>query len=193
MLLKNLHPSEPEAEEFEVASGTNVELSTELCNKMLMKVPTISEPGPSGLRSSHLKPFLSASVDDRVLAQVLTKITNGSAPNWMRMARLIGIKKPNGGARPIAIEEILKRLAASALNECFLSGDHVRLTNQLSIIKDDALIGAYVNKRCILLGHSVVMVDTTNAFNSLLRKKLLQHTKSNSKDTQRGHTVSTAN
>ena len=109
------------------------------------------------------------------------------------MERLIGIEKPNGGARSIAIGEFLRRLASSALNECVLSGDHVRLRKQLSVIKDGTLIGAYVIKRCIQSGLSVVMLDTTNAFNSLLRKKLLQHKKHNSKDTQRGHTVSTAN
>ena len=148
-------------------------LSKELCEKTLKRVPTISAPGPSGLRGAHLRTLISQSFDLSILAKVLSKIANGKGPDWLRDARLIAIPKANGGARPIAIGEILRRLSATALNEIFLKSEQNHLTNQLAVLNDGALLGAYVIKDRLNSGDSLVMLDTNNAFNSLLRKKQL--------------------
>lgn len=79
-------------------------------------------PGPSGFRAEHLKDLLRADTSDQLLT-ALTKTVNLLASGracaalkpTMGGARLIAINKKDGGLRPIAIGETLRRLTAKCL------------------------------------------------------------------------------
>ena len=161
---------------MELYSKTS-ELTPDCCSRALRRMPTISGPGLNGLRASHLRTILSASYDERTFATVLSKISNGQSPDWMRNCRLIAISKPNGGVRPIAIGEVLRRLSASTLNEQFLRSTDVTPANQLALINDGSLLGSYVIAQCLTEGLSVANLDTTNVFNCVLRNAIIESTK----------------
>ena len=80
--------------------------------------------------------------------------------------------QPQEGARPIAIGEILRRLAATALNEQFLSRDDAIPRNQLALIRDGAIVGAHIVSNALRMNLSVASLNTSNAFNSLSRATL---------------------
>ena len=172
-----LHPAEQEYDYNLTTAQRKVTIEPDAAVKVLLKMPSISAPGPSGLRASHLKPLLQGLHDNRPLAQVLTLIANGEGPNWLRNARLIAIAKHNGGLRPIAIGETLRRLAASSLNEQFIRRKESIPENQLCMIKDGAIVGATIMSASLAKGESVAALDSTNAFNSLSRDALLHSVK----------------
>lgn len=75
------------------------------------------------------------------------------------------------------IGEVLRRLTASALNELFVKHTESLPRNQLSLMNDGVLLGAYVTAHYLELGKSVAALDMTNTFNSLPRKCLHESTK----------------
>ena len=172
-LLEPLHPSEPVPTTL-AEPGIEVEITSVTSASAIKRIPIISAPGPSGLRVSHMRPLITDSTGSKHLSKVLTLIVNGEGPQWLRNARLVAIAKPNGGARPIAIGEILRRLAATALNEQFLSNDDSIPRNQLALIRDGAIVGAHIVSCGVNNGLSVACLDTSNAFNSIRRETLLR-------------------
>ena len=165
-----LHPPEKEHREISPTHLKDSLINEELAVKITRLMPTLSAPGPSGLRASHLRALLSSSHDLNPLARVLTQIANGQAPSWLRNARLIVIAKNTGRVRPIAIGEVLRRLTASCVNELFVNNNEDMPRNQLCLVRDGVLIGAYVTSSSIAQGKSVAALDTSNAFNSLSRE-----------------------
>ena len=172
--LQVLHPSEEEPTLTAQCESSAPEISAELAIRTLKKMPSISAPGVSGLRPSHMRALLGASINASSLADVLNLVANGKGPTWLRNARLIAIAKDNGGLRPIAIGEVIRRLSATALNELFTSHIEQLPRNQLSLLDDGALIGAKMISRALNEGCTIAAIDTSNAFNSLSRKVLIE-------------------
>ena len=89
---------------------------------MLKSFPWGSAAGPTGLRAQHLLNAVSSAHADEAIEQ-LTAICNllarGEAPSFLAAylggASLLALEKPNGGIRPIAIGEVLRRLVAKFL------------------------------------------------------------------------------
>ena len=146
--LLKLHPSEDEPVLVRHGDHAAPEISADLATRTLKKMPSISAPGCSGLRPSHMRSLLSSSINAKTLDVVLTHVANGKGPAWLRNARLIAIAKDNGGLRPIAIGEII-RLSATALNELFTSKKETLPRNQLALLDDGALIGAKAIARAL--------------------------------------------
>lgn len=71
-------------------------------------------PGPSGLRADHLLLGFHSGVSDSII-NVLKSIVEGRASRWLADAKLLALQKKNGGVRPIAVGETLRRLAATVL------------------------------------------------------------------------------
>ena len=101
--LEKLHPPEQEPVFKDNANRVHPLISAYLAICTLKKMPSISAPGCSGLRPSHMRSLFVSAINATKLATVLTLVANGKGPEWLRNARLIAIAKENGGLRPIAI------------------------------------------------------------------------------------------
>ena len=95
----------------------------------------VRSDGPSGWRSSHLKEMLKARCKQSflsALAAFCTRIANGSfSAECMAVitaARLVPIGKPSGGLRPIAVGDVLRRLAGKLLMDVIIAKttEHLR-------------------------------------------------------------------
>ena len=91
--------------------------------KALTAFPPGSAPGPSGLRPGHLKDLLrrpgtSGALLEGLLgfcrAAILGKLPNSFAP-WLCASTLVPLSKKDGGVRPIAVGDTLRRLAGKLL------------------------------------------------------------------------------
>ena len=139
-----------------------------------------SAPGPSGLRPEHLKVAVNLSSptqSDKALG-ALTKLVNillaGHLPSevapYFCGARLFGGKKKDGGLRPIAVGEVLRRLTSKAAASAVAS----KAATHLSPLQ----LGVGVKNGCESIAHAVrllqsqfpekyiLQVDVINAFNS---------------------------
>ena len=129
--MRALHPQRPPPtvpEHHHLPPGP--ELVPDLVRRMLHTFPTGTAPGPSGLRANHL---LEAGVPGQAdgLFQQLTAVLNllgqgGGCPEAAGIlagASLVAVPKPQGGVRPIAIGEVLRRLVGKCL---------------MSLVKEDA-------------------------------------------------------
>ena len=105
-------------------------------------MPTLSAPRLNGQRPSHFCVFLDHSVKQAIFARDLCSVANGTAADWLRNFRLLTLQKPNG-VRHIAIGEMNRRIAATALNELFLHNNDVNPCNQLALLNDNA------SKQCL--------------------------------------------
>ena len=84
--------------------------------------PSETAPGPSGLRVQHLMDANVAGGSDAFLSQltaVVNLLAQGRAPEFLAPvlagAGLVALPKPQGGVRPIAVGEILRRLTGKCL------------------------------------------------------------------------------
>ena len=91
--------------------------------KSVMSFPNGSAPGPSGRRPSHLREAVQCPSPDYANRLFLTRfvnlLTTGKAPHTINQrlcgATLLAIHKKNGGLRPIAVGEVLRRLVSKCL------------------------------------------------------------------------------
>ena len=131
--MKKLHP-DGEWFELDYLHGQLNFSSTDVEAK-LKEFPPGSSGGPSGWRSSHLKEMLKARCKQSflsALAAFCTRIANGSfSAECMAVitaARLVPIGKPSGGLRPIAVGDVLRRLAGKLLMDVIIAKttEHLR-------------------------------------------------------------------
>ena len=130
--LRSLHPAAPAVGRTPTASlALPPDLPAELVARMLRSFPAGSAPGPSGLRAQHLLDALTPAAKATVieqLASVLSLLARGAAPESLMPhlagAKLFAAEKKDGGVRPIAVGEILRRLTAKCL--CHAAKDSAR-------------------------------------------------------------------
>ena len=94
-----------------------------LVRDAILRFPRASAPGPSGLRPSHLQDAIRRRGGGlgliRSLASLTTEWVNGRlpashSPFWCG-ANLTPLKKSDGGVRPVAVGETLRRLVGKVL------------------------------------------------------------------------------
>ena len=152
--------------------------------------PRGSAPGPSGLRPSCLYDMLKrgphVSTLTYALAQFVAICAHGLFPADLApplaAANLIPLRKPDGGVRPIAIGETLRRLVgkvlmnnpslAKLLRELVPQQCGVGITNACESIGQGLqdLVSAMPERGDWV----VVQVDVTNAFNTIDRTAVLK-------------------
>jgi hypothetical protein len=151
--------------------------------------PRGSAGGPTGLRPQHLKDALqTAAHRDEVLSQ-LTSLTNllarGQAPpataELFAGASLAALPKKDGGLRPVAVGETLRRLVGKCLCHEVASAARARLAPlQLGVAVPGGTEAAIHCARqwwTRNLGNEqkvFVKLDLSNAFNTLDRNAVLQ-------------------
>ena len=162
--------------------------------KAVADFPSGSAAGPSGLRPSCLYDLLKrgphVTALTRALASFVSQCAHGLLPPvvapFLGAATLIPLRKPDGGVRPIAIGETLRRLVGKCLLNCG------PLLAQLKAMAPEQC-GVGIPGACESIGQGlqdtvnalpadpgadwvVVQVDLTNAFNSISRQSVLAGT-----------------
>ena len=147
-----------------------------------------SAPGPSGLRAEHLKVATKSAPPNRTdkATSAITKLVNcmagGKVPEEVAVylcgARLHAANKKDGGIRPIAVGNILRRLTS----KCFSYAMSDRAATTLAPHQ----LGVGVRGGCEALAHTVrqvvedkpdqwvLQVDLINAFNLVDRATAFQ-------------------
>ena len=122
-------------------------------------------PRPSGLSADHLLLGFPSGFSDSIVI-VLKSIAEGRAPSWLADARLLALPKNNGGVRPIAVSETLRRLAATVrLRSLRMTLPH--LARQFIIRQDGCITVANIVRSALKSNNEfcVATVDLRNAFN----------------------------
>lgn len=186
--LQALHPVQPDPVAPPVHElPPSPELVPDAVAKALRSFPAATAPGPSGLRVQHLREACWPGGRDSLLEQlagVVTLLASGSAHSaaapLVAGANLVAIPKPQGGVRPIAIGEVLRRLTGKCLME--LVRDDARsvfFPVQLGVA---APSGSEVAVHCVRdwqrrhagsADKVLVKLDFANAFNTVSRQEVL--------------------
>ena len=164
--------------------------------KALRSFPTGTAPGPSGLRANHLKEAVFCPSPDRANYAVLslTKLINllcaGATPPAVSPhlcgASLFPCKKKDGGLRPIAVGEVLRRLTSKCVAKAVQS-EALRVLAPLQVgVGVPAGCEAIVHSMADVLedssippeGRFTLLVDFSNAFNSVDRGAMFREVRS---------------
>ncbi|KAJ9447772.1 hypothetical protein DIPPA_31033, partial [Diplonema papillatum] len=121
-VMREKHPQAPEPPLPPIPPQANAEIDVSwgIVIKTLRALPRGTAPGPSGLSAQHLLDLVSPGSPIRApLVAVIARIATGSLPDEARPhgfgARLVALEKKDGGLRPIACGEVLRRMAAKIL------------------------------------------------------------------------------
>ena len=115
----------------EAPSPPPIQVSMEQVVGALRSFPTGSAPGPSALRANHLKEAIFCPPPTRAnhtllcLTRVVNLLCAGKAPHdvapYLCGASLLPCKKKDGGQRPIAVGEVIRRLTSRCVARVVLS------------------------------------------------------------------------
>jgi hypothetical protein len=191
--LKKLREKHPPAytdsvyPQFQVPQAT-VEITPSVIKRAIYSFPTGSAAGPDGLRPQHLKDLISSPVREagNCLLEALTGVVNlvlsGQTPceaqPFFFGANLIGFNKNDGGVRPIAIGNTLRRLVAKCAGST-IKADMAALLSPFQLgygTPRGAEIAVHSARRYLNnleSNHLMFKLDFKNAFNSIRRDKML--------------------
>ena len=185
------HPVGPELDLPFLESSECLQVQADTVLSCVNSFPIASAPGRSYLRPEHLKEALKcpAISNGQDLLDKLTRLINllisGKPPvsfaEYFCGARLIALKKEKGGVRPIAVGEILRRLAAKCVSLSVVPlASELLFPSQIGVGLRNSCETAVHTVREILhkFGHRndlvLAKVDLTNAFNMVDRSIFLE-------------------
>lgn len=161
-----------------------------LVRDAILRFPRASAPGPSGLRPSHLQDSLRRKGGGLGLVRALARLTaawvNGSLPQdhspYLCGASLTPLRKPDGGVRPIAVGETLRRLIGKALLSTGTAKSQVstlapvQVGVGISSATESVAMGAQslVDNLGTTSSWCALKIDLSNAFNTVDRLALLK-------------------
>ena len=110
------HPPGPETiPSVEPEATEGFDITADTVRQATASFPPASGGGPSGLRPEHIKEMMRSSHSEKVaeaLGEFCSAFLNGHLPEatmpLFRAARCIGLSKPGGGVRPIAMGDTLR-------------------------------------------------------------------------------------
>ena len=168
-------PSPPEAASLTPVSEKEVVSA-------IRSFPCASAGGPDGLRPQHLKDLTSESAERggkelvQALSSFITHILEGRTPTFVRQvffgANLIALRKKEGGVRPIAIGQTLRRLVAKCAGFRVVGAISTTLAPQqlgygIPLGSEAAARAARCYLENMSPGQAVIKLDFKNAFNCL--------------------------
>lgn len=190
--LLRVHPQVPQPQKPVGPLQAPLKVRGDTVARCVRSFPAGTAPGPSALRATHLKEALEcpapASSDKVLLAltQLIQILADGFlpvdvAPHFCG-ANLFACKKKNGGIRPIAVGEVLRRLASKVL---------VQLTSkEAASLLSPLQVGVSISGGCEAIVHAAsslqsddtipadekltLLVDFVNAFNSIDREEMFR-------------------
>jgi ribonuclease HI len=175
--LHQLHPHQFQDFEFtddSTYATWNVPLAT--VKKALAGMHSDSAPGPSGLSVNKIKQLATTEDGARAITRITNRILNGTEQCKERLlaSRLIPLIKSSKKVRPIAIGEVITRLAGRVL----LRSQLKEISNYLKPLQKGVAEAAGTEKivhqvrQDYLNGHAVLSLDISNAFNTLSRESI---------------------
>ena len=186
--LQALHPAQPVPTTPELAAQPLAPvLVPDAVARALRSFPADTAAGPSGLRVQHLREACASGSSEALLQQlcgVVGLLAQGQAcaavaPS-LAGASLVALPKPNGGVRPIAVGEILRRLTAKCLMEAVRDEARQHFAPvQLGVATAGGAEAAVHTARAWHernAGHTgkiLVKLDFKNAFNLVSRQAVL--------------------
>jgi hypothetical protein len=195
--LLNKHPKKPSNRTFQdflSSENKTIKLTNENIIKALQSFPTGSSGGLDGLRPDHLKEMFLSATDERtknLLVNSLTKfcnfIINGkNFPATVKPvffgARLIALLKKDGGIRPIAVGNSLRRLVSKTACQLVQEEAKTYLSpNQLGFgVRSGAETAIHAASHYISTNptHVILKIDFKNAFNCIHRNVFLKEVSS---------------
>ena len=156
----------------------------------IVHFPRGSAPGPSGLRPGHLQDAMKRKGAGAGLLSALARLTqawvHGLLPAdhapALCAANLTPLRKPDGGVRPVAVGDTLRRLVGKALLATNVAKQQVSSLAPLQTgigIKgaaESVAMGcqSMVDHLAKQTGWVMLKLDMANAFNTVSRKDVLQ-------------------
>ena len=151
-----------------------------------------SGPGPSGLRPDHLREALGTAHADEVashLAALCYILARGEAPTTLAPhlagGTLHALPKPQGGVRPIAVGEVLRRLVGKLLCQHAREAARAQLAPlQVGVgVPSGAEAAVHVTRHWLHTNSGsentvLLKLDLRNAFNSVSRQAVLREVRS---------------
>ena len=190
------HPQSPPPPCFPTIIPPSIDIVEGLVAKAIRSFPSGSAPGPSLFRANHLKEAITCPSTEcgsqflKVLTSVVKLLAAGVAPHEVSPhlcgASLLAVKKKGGGHRPIAVGEVLHWLTSKCLSTVVRT-EAIRILTPLQV-------GVGARRGCEAIIHSVVqtleredlapdsrwvlLLDFSNAFNSVSRKCMFKEIRS---------------
>ena len=182
-----LHPRAPPPTLDALPQGAcGEDFTAEEVAHCLRRFPPGSSGGYSGLMPAHLNTNRSSANHLRVLQQVARIASdfawgrlNPDASAALAAARLIPIGKKGGGVRPIAVGELIRRIAGKLLVSRYQAEAAVPLAPLQVGVGFAGGAEAIIHKTRGWLDtappdHCLLQCDFTNAYNSLSRQRMLE-------------------
>lgn len=171
-----------------VHSSASPQFDVDLVKKVLRSFPKGSAGGLVGLKPQHLKDAMTPGSDDevgRLLAIVLSMLARGDIPAEVRPlicgASLVALPKRDGGLRPIAVGDTLRRLVGKCLAHSVKEQAQARLEpTQVGVGTPGGAEAVIHVVRDWFRRHSTdptrvaLKIDMENAFNSIDRQAILE-------------------
>ncbi|CAI5998528.1 unnamed protein product [Closterium sp. NIES-65] len=165
--------------DFTIDTAQRPSLTTDILARAIHTAARASAAGPSGWVTEHLRDtFLTEPTCLSHLLEVFNQWVAGQVPErarpWLAASNLVGLSKPNGDVRPVAIGEVLPRILARALCISLRPAmvSYFLPCNQLGA---GTRVGAEIlthSFRSALATHPdwcALQIDVANAFNSFHR------------------------
>jgi hypothetical protein len=194
--LKQLHPlpdSLPADISLDLGDQDIQSFWEPLVKDAITSFPRSSAPGPSGLRASHLQDALRRPGRGAPLVSALARFchmwAHGLIPEEMAPvlcgANLTPLRKKDGGVRPIAVGEVLRRLACKTLLNTAVAKEEAS-----ALAPEQVGVGVSRGAESVTLGFgsllscmgphaqswAALQVDVSAAFPTVSRQHVLQET-----------------
>ncbi|CAI5985258.1 unnamed protein product, partial [Closterium sp. NIES-64] len=168
--------------DFTIDTAQRPSLTTNILARAIHTAARASAAGPSGWVTEHLRDtFLTEPTCLSHLLEVFNKWVAGRVPErarpWLAASNLVGLSKPNGDVRPVAIGEVLPRILARALciSLCPAMVSYFLPCNQLGActrVGAEILTHSFQSALATHPDWCALQIDVANAFNSFHRHSL---------------------
>ena len=179
--LTELHPQKPCDFEAPEDAPTLAGVTPEELRSAAKRLAKGVSPGPTGMTDGIVRLMTDDEVSCGSLCHMIRDLLNGflskDVTQRLNRARLVAIPKGGGGVRPVAMGEVLNKLAGIVLMQ--------RYEHTLAPLFAPMQQGVFARAGCERIvhklrerynkGHSMLAIDFKNAFNSPCRKEIAKH------------------
>ena len=183
-------PSEQLTAEVFGETGVGDEPAVDHVAKAICSTPNGRSPGVTGMRPEHLKMLICTQTGHLACRNMLRRMFLGqmskATTRVLTRGRLVSVGKKDGGVRPVCVGEAMHQVLAKAVLSCKI--------DEWSASLHPAQVGVNLPGGVELLGHAsrayleknpdhcVMVIDSTNAYNSCCRTAMLEQAKKISPD-----------